>query len=288
MIKVITSVKAMQAFSEKSHLSGKTIALVPTMGFFHQGHLKLMEEGKKKADLLIISIFVNPTQFGVGEDLEKYPRDFERDKRLADEVGVDVIFSPPVLEMYPKGYHTYVNVEEVTKNLCGISRPTHFRGVATIVAKLFNIINPHIALFGEKDYQQLVTIKQMVKDLNFDIEIVGISTFREKDGLAMSSRNTYLNPEEREAALSIQRAIYKARDMFGSGERVVDNILGEVEKVIASESLTTIDYIKICDSQTIEDIEVIDRDAILAIAVKIGRTRLIDNLVFECVEREIS
>ncbi len=288
MIKVITSVKAMQAFSEKSRLSGKTIALVPTMGFFHQGHLKLMEEGRKKADFLIISIFVNPTQFGVGEDLEKYPRDFERDKRLADEVGVNVIFSPSVTEMYPKGYQTYVNVEEVTKNLCGISRPTHFRGVATIVAKLFNIIKPHFALFGEKDYQQLVTIKQMEKDLNFDIEIVGISTFREKDGLAMSSRNTYLSPEERAAAISLNRALHKARDMFGSGERMVDNILQEVEKVIASESLTKIEYIKICDSQTIEDIEVIDRNAVLVIAVKIGRTRLIDNLVFECVEREIS
>ena len=280
-MKTLSSVKEMQEFAEDSRLSGKTIALVPTMGFLHQGHLELMEEGKKRADILIISIFVNPTQFGVGEDLEKYPRDMERDKKLAEGVGVDIIFAPSASEMYPKGYQTYVNVKDVTRNLCGISRPTHFRGVTTVVAKLFNIVKPHIAIFGEMDFQQLVTIRQMVKDLNFDIEIVGIPTVREKDGLAMSSRNTYLTPEERKAALSLNQAISIARDIFRSGERRSESILREVKKRIESEDLTDIDYVKMCDSQTLEDIEEIDRGAVLAIAVKVGRTRLIDNCTFE-------
>ena len=280
-MKTLSSVKEMQEFAEDSRLSGKTIALVPTMGFLHQGHLELMEEGKKRADILIISIFVNPTQFGVGEDLEKYPRDMERDKKLAEGVGVDIIFAPSASEMYPKGYQTYVNVKDVTRNLCGISRPTHFRGVTTVVAKLFNIVKPHIAIFGEKDFQQLVAIRQMVKDLNFDIEIVGIPTVREKDGLAMSSRNTYLTPEERKAALSLNQAISIARDIFRSGERRSESILREVKKRIESEDLTDIDYVKMCDSQTLEDIEEIDRGAVLAIAVKVGRTRLIDNCTFE-------
>ena len=280
-MKIINSIKEMQEFSEGSRLGGKIIALVPTMGFLHQGHLKLMEEGRKRADISIISIFVNPTQFGLGEDLEKYPRDIERDKKLAEGVGVDVIFTPLASEMYPKGYQTYVNVEEVTRNLCGISRPTHFRGVTTVVAKLFNIVKPHIAIFGEKDFQQLVTIRQMVKDLNFCIEIVGIPTVREKDGLAMSSRNVYLTPEERKTALSLNQAISKARDLFKSGERRSESILQEVKKRFKSEGLTDIDYVKICDSQTLEDIEEIDRDAVLAMAVKVGRTRLIDNCTFE-------
>ncbi|MBI4619718.1 MAG: pantoate--beta-alanine ligase [Desulfobacterales bacterium] len=279
-MKTLSSVKKMQEFAENSRLSGKAIALVPTMGFLHQGHLKLMEEGRKRADTLIISIFVNPTQFGVGEDLEKYPRDMERDKKLAEGVGVDIIFAPPSSEMYPKGYQTYVNVKDVTRNLCGVSRPTHFRGVTTVVAKLFNTVKPHIAIFGEKDFQQLVTIRQMVKDLNFDIEIVGIPTVREKNGLAMSSRNAYLTTEERKAALSLNQAISIARDILRSGERKSESILREVKKRIESESLTDIDYVKMCDSQTLEDIEEIDRDAVLAMAVKVGRTRLIDNCTF--------
>lgn len=280
-MKMISCVRAMQEFSKNLRLRGRTIALVPTMGFFHPGHLKLMEEGKKKADILIVSIFVNPTQFGVGEDLEDYPRDLEKDKQLAEDVGVDIIFDPSVPEMYPKGCQTYVNVEEVTRNLCGLSRPTHFRGVATVVLKLFNIIKPHIALFGEKDFQQLATIMQMVRDLNFDIEIVGIPTVRESDGLAMSSRNVYLSSEQRQAALSLNRARAKARDMFGSGERRVEHLLREVRKVITSERLVAIDYVKICNSQTLQDIEVIDGDVVLAMAVQVGETRLIDNLIFE-------
>ena len=283
-MKIINSVREMQEFSESFRVKGKTIALVPTMGFFHKGHLLLMEEGKKKADLLVISIFVNPTQFGVGEDFEKYPKDWDKDKEMAEGVGVDVIFAPSSSDMYPKGYQTYVNVEEVTKNLCGFSRPTHFRGVTTVVAKLFNIIKPHIALFGEKDFQQLATIKQMVEDLNFDMEIKGIPTVREKDGLAMSSRNTYLNSKEREAALSLNRSMRRARDLYEAGERGVDRLLQEVRGAIDAEDLTEIDYIKICDSRTLEEIKRIERDAVLAMAVKVGNTRLIDNYVFEWVE----
>ena len=283
-MKIINSVREMQEFSESFRVKGKTIALVPTMGFFHKGHLVLMEEGKKKADLLVISIFVNPTQFGVGEDFEKYPKDWDKDKEMAERVGVDVIFAPSVSDMYPKGYQTYVNVEEVTRNLCGLSRPTHFRGVTTVVAKLFNIIKPHLAIFGEKDFQQLVTIKQMVEDLNFHMEIKGIPTVRESDGLAMSSRNTYLNSEERQAALSLNRSIRRARDLYEAGEREVDKLLQEVRGVIDDEDLTEIDYIKICDSKTLEEIKRIERRAVLAMAVMIGGTRLIDNFVFEWVE----
>ncbi|MEW6615376.1 MAG: pantoate--beta-alanine ligase [Thermodesulfobacteriota bacterium] len=280
-MKMVSSIKEMQEFSEGSRLKNKIIALVPTMGFLHDGHLKLIEEGGRRADISIISIFVNPTQFGVGEDLEKYPRDLEKDKKLAEGVGVDIIFAPTASEMYPKTYQTYVNVEYVTRNLCGASRPTHFRGVTTVVAKLFNIVKPHIAIFGEKDFQQLVTIRQMVKDLNFDIEIIGIPTVREKDGLAMSSRNTYLTPEERKAALSLNQAMSEAKELFKSGERRSESILREVEKRIESESLTDIDYVNICDSQTLEYIKEIDRDAVLAMAVKVGKTRLIDNCTFE-------
>ncbi|MFH1626321.1 MAG: pantoate--beta-alanine ligase [Pseudomonadota bacterium] len=287
-MKIISSIREMQKFSEDARSGGKIIALVPTMGFLHEGHLELMEEGRKRAGLLIISIFVNPTQFGRGEDLEKYPRDLERDKGLAQRVGVDTIFTPLASEMYPAGYQTYVNVEEVTKNLCGASRPTHFRGVTTVVAKLFNIVKPHIALFGEKDFQQLVTVRQMVRDLNFDVEIVGVSTVREEDGLAMSSRNAYLTPEEHKAALSLSRSISKARDLFQLGERGAENIIREVIRIVGSETLTDIDYVKICDSQTLEDIDKIDRDAVLALAVKVGRTRLIDNLTFEGVQEDIS
>ena len=278
-MKIIHNVKEMQEFSERLRLDGKTIALVPTMGFFHEGHLKLMEEGKKRADILMISIFINPAQFGVGEDFEKYPRDWQRDRDMAEGVGVDVLFAPSAADMYPQGYQTYVNVEEVTKNLCGMSRPGHFRGVTTVVAKLFNIVKPNKAIFGEKDFQQLATIRRMVIDLNFDVEIVGFPTVREADGLAMSSRNTYLNPEERAAGLSLMRSISKAKELLFSGETSVSALLSAVKEVIESEELTEIDYIKICDCATLEDIEEIHRDAVLAIAVKVGTTRLIDNAV---------
>ncbi|MCG6533394.1 MAG: pantoate--beta-alanine ligase [Syntrophales bacterium LBB04] len=279
-MKIISSIREMQAFSEFARNSGQKISFVPTMGYFHDGHLSLMREGRQRADCLAISIYVNPTQFGPSEDFEKYPRNFERDKDLADGVGVDVIFYPEDNEMYPELYQTYVNVENVTENLCGMSRPGHFRGVTTVCAKLFNIVKPHCAIFGRKDFQQLVAIKRMVLDLNMDLEIIGMPIVREPDGLAMSSRNVYLRMEEREAALSLSRSLKIAREMYNEGERDVAAILSEVRKNIERHPHTNIDYAKICDTTTLKDIGLIERESVLALAVKINKTRLIDNYVF--------
>jgi len=276
---IITGIKEMQDFSRRARGEGKIIAFVPTMGYLHQGHVSLMEEGKRRGDVLVMSIFVNPTQFGAGEDYERYPRDLERDQRLAQGAGVDVLFAPTVAEMYPQGYQSYLDVEEVTRHLCGLSRPTHFRGVTTVVCKLFNIVKPHLAIFGEKDFQQLVTIRRMVVDLNLEVEIVGMPTYREEDGLAMSSRNQYLSPDERKAALCLSRSLRKAQELFERGERNAERMVKEVRKIIETEKLATIDYVKICDSNTLKDLEYIDQEAVVALAVKIGKTRLIDNTV---------
>ena len=279
-MQTITSIKETQAFSKRARIEGKTIALVPTMGFFHPGHLSLMEEGRKRGDLLVVSIFVNPTQFVAGEDYEDYPRDTERDQQLAKETGVDVIFSPTVAEMYPSDYQTWVNVEEVTKNLCGISRPAHFKGVTTVVCKLFTIVKPHVAIFGKKDFQQLVAIRQMASDLNFDIEIVGMPIYREEDGLAMSSRNKYLTSDERKAALCLFRSLKRAEELFAQDERKAEEIISEAKKIIEAERLARIDYLKICDVKTLKDVEqIIQEEVVLALAVKIGKARLIDNIV---------
>jgi pantoate--beta-alanine ligase len=251
------------------------------MGFLHQGHLSLMHEGRRRGDLLVVSIFVNPTQFGVGEDYETYPRDMQGDQDLARQAGVDIIFAPTAREMYPAHYQTYVSVEEVTRHLCGASRPTHFRGVTTVVCKLFTIVKPHTAIFGEKDFQQLVVIKRMVTDLNLEVEIVGIPTYREADGLAMSSRNSYLTPPERTAALCISRALKEAAARFGQGERRAAAIVQAARDSIAAEPLAGIDYITLCDTEELKDMEQIDREAVLAVAVKIGRARLIDNVVLK-------
>jgi len=279
-MEVINGCKKMQERAESLRMEGRRIAFVPTMGYLHDGHLNLMKEGKKRGDCLVISIFVNPTQFAPGEDFEKYPRDFERDERLAAEVGVDIIFYPTAAEMYGKNYQTYVTVENVTKNLCGRSRPTHFRGVATVCTKLFNIVKPHAAVFGKKDFQQLVTIKRMVTDLDMDLEIVGMDTTREHDGLAMSSRNAYLKEGEREAALSLSRGLKIARDLYESGERDAARIIDAVRNNIEVHECAGIDYISICDTQTLENIEHIDREAVIALAVRVGLPRLIDNYVF--------
>jgi pantoate--beta-alanine ligase len=270
----------MQVFSESARNAGQKISFVPTMGYFHDGHLSLMREGRQRGNCLAISIYVNPTQFGPSEDFEKYPRDFERDKGLAAGVGVDVIFYPEDKEMYPELYQTYVDVENVTQNLCGSSRPGHFRGVTTVCAKLFNIVKPHYAIFGRKDFQQLIAIKRMVLDLNMDLEIVGMPIVREPDGLAMSSRNVYLTIEEREAALSLSRSLKIAKEMYDGGQKDVSAILEQVRKYIGGHSYTNIDYAKICDTSTIKDIERIEGEAVLALAVRINKTRLIDNYVF--------
>lgn len=280
-MEVIATVKEMQRRSGQLRQEGTTIAFVPTMGYLHEGHLALMREGQKRGDALVISIFVNSTQFGPGEDYERYPRDMQRDLKLAEDVGVDIVFTPSAHEMYPDGFQTYVEVERVTQNLCGISRPNHFRGVTTVVAKLFNIVKPHVALFGQKDYQQLVAIQHMVEDLNMDIEVIGIPTVRERDGLALSSRNSYLGPKKRKEAAKLYRALRTGEDLFLHGETNTAVILTTVRGVIEEAKSTTIDYIKICDAHTLEDIEAIKGEAIIAVAVQIDKTRLIDNLIIK-------
>ena len=277
---VIKSIKEMQAYAESLRLLGKKIAFVPTMGYFHEGHLALMKEAKKMADCVVVSIYVNPTQFGPKEDFSKYPRDLDRDLKMAESVNADVIFYPPDDEMYLANYQTYVNVERVTPNLCGITRPSHFRGVTTICLKLFNIVKPHFAIFGKKDFQQYTAVKQMVTDLNLDLQIIGLSTVREADGLAMSSRNVYLKGNERQSALTLIGGIKLAQNLYASGERKAKVIIREVEKLIKNTDYTDIDYIKICDTKTLEDVDDIKSEAVIALAVKVGATRLIDNHVF--------
>jgi len=279
-MRIIQPVKEMQAFCEHLRKAGKTISLVPTMGYLHEGHLKLMREGKKRGDCLVVSIYVNPTQFSAGEDIEKYPRDIERDSGMAESVGVDVIFCPASSDMYPERYQTFVNVEEATQNLCGLSRPGHFRGVATVCCKLFNIVKPRVAIFGKKDFQQLAVIRRMVEDLNMDVEILGVPTVREADGLAMSSRNTYLQEKEREAALIISRSLLQAKKLYDDGQRDAAGILKVVTDSLESSPLVRLEYAKICDVVTLKDVTHLGKAAVLALAVKVGATRLIDNYVF--------
>jgi pantoate--beta-alanine ligase len=279
-MKVIETIKEMKELAFQARGAGKIITFVPTMGYFHEGHLSLMREGRKRGDLLIVSLFVNPTQFGPSEDFKNYPRDFERDGKMALGVGVDILFTPEAMEMYPLDHQTIVRVEKVTQNLCGKSRPTHFQGVTTVVLMLFEIVMPHVAIFGEKDYQQLVTIQQMVRDLHMGVEVLGMPTVREADGLAMSSRNTYLLPEERKAALSLYRSLQKAKELLQKGERKVDRIINEVRGILQSEPLVRVDYAQICDAYTLQDIDRIEGDVVIALAAYLGKTRLIDNLVY--------
>ncbi|HNR13592.1 MAG TPA: pantoate--beta-alanine ligase [Thermodesulfobacteriota bacterium] len=276
---IVRSVQEMHSRARQARTSNKTIAFVPTMGFLHDGHVFLMHEGRKRGDLLVISIFVNPTQFGVGEDYEQYPRDLEGDAQKAAGAGVDIIFAPSAGDMYPSGYQTFVAVESVTRNLCGMSRPTHFQGVTTVVAKLFNIVQPHIAIFGQKDFQQLVTIRQMARDLNFNIDVIGCPTVRENDGVAMSSRNKYLNPNERVAARCLSHALAHVEGLVRSGETNSQKLIQEAVTLINAEPLATIDYVKICDPLTIQDSATIEDTAVMALAVRIGTTRLIDNRI---------
>jgi len=280
-MKIVNKVRQMQVLSDKFKKEGKKIAFVPTMGYFHKGHLSLMERGRELADILVISIFVNPIQFGPGEDFMEYPRDLERDLSLAEGVGVDVVFIPEAEEMYPPDYQTYLEVTGLTQHLCGLSRPGHFRGVTTVVAKLFNIVKPDIALFGLKDYQQYIVIKRMVRDLNYDIEVVGCPIIREEDGLAMSSRNTYLTPEQRKSALCLYQGIKLAERLVREGQRDAKIIVKEVIDYIESKPYTQIDYVKICHPETLDDLEYLNDKALLALAVRVGKARLIDNTILE-------
>ena len=258
--------------------SAKKIALVPTMGYLHEGHLSLVDVAKVNADVVVMSIFVNPTQFAPNEDLMRYPRDIERDERLARERGVDYIFHPEVAEMYPDPYFTYVVTEQLAKVLCGISRPTHFRGVTTVVAKLFNIIQPDVAVFGQKDAQQAVIVKQMVRDLNFPIQIIVAPIVRESDGLAMSSRNFYLTPEERQQAPIIFNALQAARENVKNGLTDANQLRDQICKIIQTSPLARIDYVEIIDDQTLTPVETVKPGTFAAVAVYYGKTRLIDNI----------
>ena len=268
----------MQLRSRELRRGGRTLAFLPTMGFLHEGHLALMREGRLRADVLVTSIYVNPTQFAPGEDFETYPRDIEKDCRLAQSVPVDILFTPDDRAIYGDGCQTFVTPQALAKCMCGLSRPIFFRGVATVVTKLFHMVNPHIALFGEKDYQQLTIIRRMVKDLNFQVEIVGVPTVREPDGLAMSSRNAYLKPDQRPAALSLSRSLRQAQTLVAAGETRATKIIETTEAMIRVFPDAVIDYIVIVDTETLEDVAVIDRPVRMAMAVKVGSTRLIDNM----------
>jgi len=280
-MRIVQPIPEMQALADEIRAQGKVIGFVPTMGYFHQGHLSLMRLAAQKADVVVISLFVNPTQFGPGEDFEEYPRDFNRDKNLAEENGVDIIFHPDQKEMYPEGFLTSVEVDKISRVLCGISRPHHFQGVTTVCAKLFHIVKPHFAVFGQKDFQQSVIIKRMVEDMNFDLDIITAPIIREADGLAMSSRNTYLSKAEREDALSLNRALFQAREMIQKGERSTEKLNNFIKKEISEKKHTRIDYISIVHPETLQPLDLIKDKVLLALAVFVGKTRLIDNVLIE-------
>jgi pantoate--beta-alanine ligase len=275
----VDTIAGMRAQVAGARREGQTVGFVPTMGYLHEGHLTLIRRAREESGLVVVSIFVNPTQFGPGEDFEAYPRDLERDAALAEGAGTDVLFYPPVREMYPDGYATYVTVEGMTAKLCGASRPTHFRGVTTVVAKLFHIVEPDLAFFGEKDHQQLLVIKRMVTDLNLKVTVVGVPTVREPDGLAMSSRNVYLNGSQRAAAVVLSRSLAAAREAFAAGERDPAGLAALVRRMIEAEPLAAVDYVEIYSWPDLADIGRLDRPVLLAVAVRFGRTRLIDNTV---------
>jgi len=280
-LNIAKTIKEVRDIIKKEKSKGKTIGFVPTMGYLHEGHLSLVRRAKEETDFVVVSIFVNPLQFGPKEDFKEYPRDLERDIKLLEEVKADLLFAPEVEEMYPPGYKTYVEVTEITDVLCGASRPGHFKGVTTVVAKLFNIVKPDKAFFGQKDAQQVAVIKKMVKDLNMDLEIVPVPTVREEDGLAMSSRNVYLNTEERKAAPILYKSLQRAKELIEKGEKNSTTILKEMEEMISKEPLAKIDYIEIVDGETLKRKDKVEGNILIALAVKIGRTRLIDNIQME-------
>lgn len=276
-MEIITSTKQMRDWSRSQGAAAKTIALVPTMGYFHAGHLSLMRMAGELADLVVVSLFVNPIQFGPGEDLARYPRNLERDRELAAGSGVDVLFVPTAPAMYPEPPETRITVARLGAGLCGRFRPGHFDGVCTVVGKLFNIVNPDLAVFGRKDFQQLAVIRKMTADLNWGVEIVAHPIVRESDGLAMSSRNCYLSGPERVAATCLYRAIVKARELAAAGEGEVARLLAEVEKIITVHDNVRIEYAEIVEATSLEPQLRVGPDSLLALAVRVGATRLIDN-----------
>ena len=278
------TIKAARELVDAARKAGKTIGLVPTMGALHAGHMSLIDAAVKRCDYVVVSIFVNPTQFAPSEDFDEYPRDFAGDFSKCEQAGVDVIFAPSADEMYPRENLSWVNLEKITNNLCGLSRPTFFRGVATVCTKLFNIVTPDIAFFGQKDAQQAIVIKRMVQDLNMPLSIEVCPTVRENDGLALSSRNQYLTHQQREEALLINKALKKCEAMVQSGQRNCNTLVAAMREVLNQSEHVEIDYIKIVDTETVEDIEQIDRKALVAVAAKVGKTRLIDNIIIDLTE----
>jgi pantoate--beta-alanine ligase len=278
-LQIVSSPIEMQRLAEAARCRGERIALVPTMGYLHEGHLSLMREGRRLGTMVVASIFVNPTQFGANEDFSRYPRDMERDCSLMRTVPVDVLFAPQASDMYLSDSQTWVEVTKVTQGLCGPLRPGHFRGVATVVAKLFNIVKPHFALFGEKDFQQLRTIQRMVQDLNMDLEIIPMPTVREADGIAMSSRNVYLSPSERETALCLSRALAAARNALATGTDTAAQVAGVATAVLQREPGVTIEYVEAVDAESLEPVGTVERPIVVAIAARVGKVRLIDNAV---------
>lgn len=260
------------------------IGLVPTMGYLHQGHLSLIEKARQENDIVVLSIFVNPTQFGPNEDLDSYPRDLEKDANSAYEYGVDYIFAPSAQEMYGENYSTYVNIEgDITKKLCGGNRPSHFKGVTTVVTKLFNIVNPNNAYFGMKDAQQFSVIKKLVKELNMDINIVPCSIVRDENGMALSSRNVYLTDKEKQEALVLSQSLKEAKELYSKGTKSASELKEYIVARINSKDLAMIDYVEVVDLETLEDVNIIDDQTLIALAVKFGKTRLLDNIILgEC------
>ncbi|MGV1098789.1 pantoate--beta-alanine ligase [Thiovibrio sp. JS02] len=276
-MRIIVEPTEITAWANQALRTGKSIGLVPTMGYFHEGHLALMRRAKELADQVVVSLFVNPTQFAPGEDLARYPRDFVRDRQLAEAQGVDLLFVPEVSGMYSEEARTRVVVSGISQGLCGRSRPGHFEGVATVVAKLFNLVKPQVAVFGEKDFQQLAVIRRMVADLNWDIRIVGHPIVREPDGLAMSSRNSYLSPAERRKALCLYQAISHARKRLREGLSEAKVLLAELQEIILRQEGVEIDYISFVSPDELTPVGVLQDGIVLAMAVKVGKTRLIDN-----------
>jgi pantoate--beta-alanine ligase len=277
-MQIAKTIAEMKALRMKSFGS---VGFVPTMGYLHDGHLALVKQARDENSVIVVSIFVNPTQFGPKEDFRTYPRDTERDLALLEKERTDIVFMPSDKEMYPEGYRSWVEVEKVTDRLEGSCRPGHFRGVATVVAKLFNIVEPTRAYFGQKDAQQALVIKKMVVDLNMNLEVIAAPTVRENDGLAMSSRNVYLNHQERQAATVLFKALTLARNLWEKGERNAETIRQKMTSLISKEPLAKIEYVSIADAQTLEELSEMDRPALASLAVRIGKTRLIDNVVLE-------
>ena len=280
-MQIIEQIADMRAWSEGERRQLRRIVFVPTMGSLHEGHLCLVRDAKTRGERVVVSIFVNPMQFGPSEDFAKYPRDLQRDRALLESLGADVLFHPTVAEIYPDGYQTHIEVENLSLPLCGAVRPGHFRGVATVVAKLFNIVQPHVAVFGEKDFQQLQVVRRLVRDLSMDVEIVGHPIVREADGLAMSSRNAYLTPEERRAAVCLSRALCRAEKLARRGETCAAPLLRVVAAELAREPLAQVEYAKLCDADSLQEIDRVQGTAVLALAVRFGRARLIDNRIIK-------